>query len=660
MLLSTLHSLRTGAIALLALVLVSLSGPAQAASIDPWPTYDGQTKCSPTAKKGTLKLAAYLQKHYPGSGSYGISRACSSGGRSEHKEGRAFDWRVNVTRAKERRYALDFIKRVRATDSAGHADALARRMGIMYIIFNDTIYSSTHNFAARAYLNAGCKSRSSCSATLRHRDHMHISLTRAGGAGRTSWYTGHVLSGTSSTPTTPTPPDIGHEDNDIPTLSLSRPVVLFTQPGETTSTREAVKRGQTVKVTAYGVARFGPGHQLVTDPTCVWNDESRTWQQTPRSEVKARYGDPELRVNGVAVLASSSCHGGQHVYSARIVQKRTAPIRVTMGGRDQQDGAIRVILSRPTTNVGSLVPKAPTVARAPSVRTPIAGDARVVRDDVRVGGRDTTTWSDQVLEAGVDYRVTVSGTEQIARGAATDGQCLAIDGRWEHQGSLDLYRPGATHGALYIDGVRFSGAAPAEDLTGCLLHSHSMSYRPSVTGRVALSLWDPTGPWDNEGSLKVRFDRVTPVPMPTGAPAETVATGGGWSLASETFTVAADDADGRISALKLKAGRSAMVYVEGQVEVNDDLASDASCAYDDWHWVTNLGLATGQDLFELTVDGQDVDWLTSRTRERSCDYRHKYATHLTAVKNGPLRLALADLDYGDNSGSFTVTIVRDR
>jgi hypothetical protein len=649
-------------VAALALTLVFLSGPAQAAGIDPWPTYDGQTKCSPSAKKGTLKLAAYLQKHYPGSGSYGISRACGSGGRSEHKEGRAFDWRVNVNRAKERRYAMDFIKRVRATDSAGHADALARRMGIMYIIFNDTIYSSTYGFAARPYLNSACKSRSSCSATLRHRDHMHISLTRAGGAGRTSWYTGQVLtSGGSggSGSTTPTPPSGGQEDSNVPTLSLSRPITLFTQPGETTSTRMPVKRGQRVKVTAYGVARFGPGHQLVADPTCVWNDRTSRWEKDPRPEVRARYGDPELRVNGVAVLAGTSCHGGQHVYTATIVQRRTAPVKVTMGGLDRQDGLIRVILSRATANVGSQIPRAPAAARAPQARSPIAGEVRAVRDDVALDSEQHTTWSDQVLEAGVDYQVTVSGTEQIARGAATDGQCLSLDGRWERQGSLDLFRPGATHGALFIDGVRFTGEAPAEDLTGCLLHTHTMRYRPTETGRVALSVWDPTGTEDNQGSLNVRFDRITPVALPTAAPAEEPGRSADWTRTSESFTVPADDPSGRTSALRLKTGRGAMIYVEGTVDVSDGLSSDASCAQSGWRWLADLGLASGQDLFGLSVDGRQVGWLTSRTRQAGCDYRHKYAFHYTATKNGPLRFALADLDYGDNDGSYSVTIVRD-
>jgi hypothetical protein len=241
----------------------------------------------------------------------------------------------------------------------------------------------------------------------------------------------------------------------------------------------------------------------------------------------------------------------------------------------------------------------------------------------------------------------------------TDGQCLEIDDRWEPRGSTDLYRPGAPHGALYIGGVRFSGTAPAEDPTGCSLHSHSASYRPTVSGRVALRLWDPTGSGDNDGSLKVRFDRVTPVALPTAAPAETPKTSGDWTRSTETFSVSAGNPEGRTSAFRLRAGKTAMIYVEGTVKVSESRSADASCAADGWSWLTALGLASGQDLFGVAVDGHEVVWRTSRTREAKCDYRHKYSLRYTADKSGPLKISLADLDYGDNSGSFSVTIVRE-
>ena len=58
----------------------------------------------------------------------------------------------------------------------------------MYIIWNDHIYSAYDHFERRDYLSSGCKAKASCSKTLRHRDHMHISLTRQAARAETSWY----------------------------------------------------------------------------------------------------------------------------------------------------------------------------------------------------------------------------------------------------------------------------------------------------------------------------------------------------------------------------------------------------------------------------------------------------------------------------------------
>ena len=92
----------------------------------------------------------------------------------------------------DRTRALNFLRRVFVTGPSGEHAELARRMGIMYIIWNDRIYSADRQFRARPYLSSGCRALSTCSRTLRHRDHMHISLTRNGGLGRTSWYAGRV------------------------------------------------------------------------------------------------------------------------------------------------------------------------------------------------------------------------------------------------------------------------------------------------------------------------------------------------------------------------------------------------------------------------------------------------------------------------------------
>ena len=80
------------------------------------------------------------------------------------------------------------MDRIFATDARGNTDAWARRMGVMYVIWNDRMYAAYDGFAARPYLSSGCRTRRTCSPTLRHRDHMHISLTRQGAKGATSWY----------------------------------------------------------------------------------------------------------------------------------------------------------------------------------------------------------------------------------------------------------------------------------------------------------------------------------------------------------------------------------------------------------------------------------------------------------------------------------------
>jgi hypothetical protein len=176
--------------AVVATTLLVLSAPA-AHAIEDYAPYQGATKCSPKAKIGTRVLGRWIVRTQGGAFG-GISRRCSSSV-SEHEEGRAFDWSLDATRARDRDVAADFLALVRASDRAGNTDAKARRMGIMYIIWNDHVYKSyDREFAKQDYLSSSCRRKSRCSQTLRHRDHMHISLSRAGGRGRTSWYDGRI------------------------------------------------------------------------------------------------------------------------------------------------------------------------------------------------------------------------------------------------------------------------------------------------------------------------------------------------------------------------------------------------------------------------------------------------------------------------------------
>jgi len=159
--------------------------------IEDYARYVPQSRCSPTAKEGTTALAHWMVRRYGGSQG-AISRPCSTGGVSEHKEGRAFDWvlvaRVEADRLRARR----FLDELRVADAQGNTDALARRMGVMYVVWNDHIWSSYDGFRRRDYLSSSCPSLRRCSPTLRHRDHLHVSLSRPGGRGLTSWYAGRL------------------------------------------------------------------------------------------------------------------------------------------------------------------------------------------------------------------------------------------------------------------------------------------------------------------------------------------------------------------------------------------------------------------------------------------------------------------------------------
>ena len=184
-------TLRTGLAAVGAVaILLALAGPASAALVEDYAEYTPQERCSPNAKPGTKALARWLMRR---GGGYGpIGRKCRDGGVSEHKEGRAFDWMLDARSSKDRAIAQAFLEEAFATDLQGNEHAKARRMGIMYIIWNDHMYSAWDYFEKDDYLSSSCKTRRKCSVTLRHRNHMHISLSRRGGMGLTSWYEGRV------------------------------------------------------------------------------------------------------------------------------------------------------------------------------------------------------------------------------------------------------------------------------------------------------------------------------------------------------------------------------------------------------------------------------------------------------------------------------------
>jgi hypothetical protein len=171
-------------------VLVLPAAPAAAApasvspgsAIEAFAPYQGQTACDPVARPGVVAFRDLVLAGYPGTGDSGIARACSVGGTSEHKEGRAWDWRVNTSNPTHVEQVADLMDWLLATDEHGNAAAMARRLGVMYVIWDSRVWKSYQ--AAKGW--------QPYSGASPHTDHVHISFSWAGALGATSYWTGQV------------------------------------------------------------------------------------------------------------------------------------------------------------------------------------------------------------------------------------------------------------------------------------------------------------------------------------------------------------------------------------------------------------------------------------------------------------------------------------
>ncbi len=147
--------------------------------------------CDMRNRAGTVKLAQLIKATY--ANTYGLVRSCTSATKpSEHYDGRAVDTFFNVRDTTQRTNANALIAWLLATDKAGNPYANARRLGVMYIIWNNKMWSSYRS-------SEGWRPYSSCATTPTtaydttcHRNHIHISLSWEGALGRTSFWSKQV------------------------------------------------------------------------------------------------------------------------------------------------------------------------------------------------------------------------------------------------------------------------------------------------------------------------------------------------------------------------------------------------------------------------------------------------------------------------------------
>ena len=175
--------------ALLSTCAVVLAPPAAASvPVPPTPTglptaiedaqpYIGQSTCDPVAKVGVAAFRDLLLRTYPTTTSLGIVKDCGLGGQSEHKEGRAWDWGVSAYDASDVARANALLGWLLATDSHGNTRAMARRLGVMYMIWNHHIFGMYDTAGWRTY-----------SGVDPHTSHVHFSFGWNGAKKVTSFW----------------------------------------------------------------------------------------------------------------------------------------------------------------------------------------------------------------------------------------------------------------------------------------------------------------------------------------------------------------------------------------------------------------------------------------------------------------------------------------
>ena len=153
--------------------------------------YDRATHCSKKPKPGMVALQRWLEANAEGV-SWGTYR-CEKWGKKQaslHAEGRAIDWHLDATETGDRREAARLATLLLAPDSLGNQQALARRMGVAELIWDCGYWAAgmTQFEPYPACFNKDGKRRKRVDPSVSHRNHIHIGLTKAGAARRTSFW----------------------------------------------------------------------------------------------------------------------------------------------------------------------------------------------------------------------------------------------------------------------------------------------------------------------------------------------------------------------------------------------------------------------------------------------------------------------------------------
>lgn len=304
-------------------------GGATGPAIEEPADYQAQFLCKKTMQPGVRAFRSLVLKKFRNTRSASDVRACSRSRTSEHADGRAWDWGVRVWKKKERKQAETVLNWLLAPDQYGNDFAMARRLGVMYIIWDKKMW--------RAY--SGQWSPYACSGvTSCHQDHVHFSFGWAGAYKKTSFWTGAVS------------PQMGP------------PLPLF--DSLTSPWRVTVRADQGQK---YGGRTLGGGLLYTVTVSGTWKYGGRDFH---RADAACRMGkdgewkrDRGLRMSGVwnlvpTIPSLSGCNTVDHTYIATLTPGHTDAVSFAISDDKLKDNsgalnvAIRRVLALPDLGLG--------------------------------------------------------------------------------------------------------------------------------------------------------------------------------------------------------------------------------------------------------------------------------------------------------------------
>lgn len=298
---------------------VTPSGAVAGAAIEAPANYQAQFLCRSQIQPGVAAFRNLVLKAYPGTHSVSEVRGCSPSTTSEHQDGRAWDWGVHASKKKEKATAQDLLRWLLAPDQFGNDFAMARRLGIMYVIWNKRIW--------RAY--SGTWGPYACSGvTDCHQDHVHFSFGWAGAYKKTSYWTGR------------------------PAAAMPPPLPVFSSLTEEYRTTARAKDGH-----VWGAKLLGGALVYSLRATGVWAYGNKA---VPRADAACRQGKDGqwrrarvFRISGVWTLSPTidtggGCNTADHTYLATLAPLLSDAISFAFADDKPQDnsGSITIRIRR--------------------------------------------------------------------------------------------------------------------------------------------------------------------------------------------------------------------------------------------------------------------------------------------------------------------------